>query len=147
MKIEFFAGGTPAPKGSKRHVGHGVLVESSKRAKPWAGAVSVAAMQAMGERPPLSGVVRVAITFYLARPKAHFLRGKLRDTAPIFCTSHGKGDGDKLCRCTWDALTGISYTDDALIASWQGEKLYSNDGRTGARISIEAIAPQLTLSV
>ena len=27
--------GLPAPQGSKRHIGRGVMVESSKRVKPW----------------------------------------------------------------------------------------------------------------
>ena len=31
--------GVPAPQGSKRHVGHGILVESSKKLRPWRDAV------------------------------------------------------------------------------------------------------------
>ena len=27
--------GIPAPQGSKRHVGHGIMIENSKRVKPW----------------------------------------------------------------------------------------------------------------
>lgn len=33
--IGFHVIGLPAPQGSKKHVGHGVMVESSKKVKPW----------------------------------------------------------------------------------------------------------------
>lgn len=38
--------GTPAPQGSKRHVGRGVMIESSKNLKPWREAVKYAALAA-----------------------------------------------------------------------------------------------------
>ena len=54
--------GTPAPQGSKRHVGHGVMVESSRRVKPWREDVKAAAETAIVEweqhRPLPSGVGR-----------------------------------------------------------------------------------------
>ena len=37
--------GTPAPQGSKRHVGNGVMVESSKKVKPWRQDVKHAALE------------------------------------------------------------------------------------------------------
>ena len=40
--------GTPAPQGSKRHVGRGVMVESSKKVKPWREAVKQAALDLIG---------------------------------------------------------------------------------------------------
>ena len=36
---KFTVHGLPAPQGSKRHVGKGVMVESSKYVKPWREAV------------------------------------------------------------------------------------------------------------
>ena len=33
--IEIKVIGLPAPQGSKRHVGHGVMIESSNNVKPW----------------------------------------------------------------------------------------------------------------
>ena len=140
-RVEFTVAGTPAPKGSKKHVGNGILVESSKKAKPWEAVVSLAAAAAMAGRAPFGGPVRVIVDFYLARPKGHYLRGQLRATAPRYCTSHGKGDGDKLTRCSWDGLIGIVIADDALIALWGGGKFYSDDGRTGARIVVEELRP------
>lgn len=35
MTRRFAVFGLPAPQGSKRHVGEGRMVESSKRVKPW----------------------------------------------------------------------------------------------------------------
>ena len=41
--------GTAAPQGSKRHVGNGVMLESSKRLRPWRQDVRFAALE---KRPP-----------------------------------------------------------------------------------------------
>lgn len=38
-----FALGAPAPQGSKRHVGRGVLIESSSKVRPWRETVKAAA--------------------------------------------------------------------------------------------------------
>lgn len=46
--IEITVHGLPAPQGSKRHVGRGVMVESSKNVKPWRSAVVWAAISAAG---------------------------------------------------------------------------------------------------
>ena len=42
-RIELYAVGDPAPQGSKSHVGNGVMIESSKRVKPWRRQVAAAA--------------------------------------------------------------------------------------------------------
>jgi len=152
--VSFWVPGTPATKGSTRpfkwHAKDGrsgvSTVNTSKKAKPWAGAVGFAAMQAMQGRWLFTGPVRVMIDFFLQRPKDHFQRnGNLKPSAPFYCTSHARGDGDKLERCTWDAMTGVVYTDDKLIVSWVGSKTYSNDGRTGARITIDDILHKMRL--
>lgn len=41
--VEFFVPGRPAPQGSKRHVGHGIMVESSRDLGPWRERVALAA--------------------------------------------------------------------------------------------------------
>ena len=45
-RVEFTVLGVPAPQGSKRHVGRGVLVESSNALGPWRDAVAWAARDA-----------------------------------------------------------------------------------------------------
>ena len=52
-RIEFFVEGIPASQGSKRHVGRGILIESSKRVKPWRSDVRIAAQEARGDRLPV----------------------------------------------------------------------------------------------
>ena len=36
--------GVPAPQGSKRHIGNGILIENSKKVKPWRQDVRAAAI-------------------------------------------------------------------------------------------------------
>lgn len=140
--------GCPAPQGSKRHVGHGVMVESSaKRVKPWREAVKYAALEALHlERPPeppADGPLDVHIGFLLPRPKAHYRTGRrshvLRDSAPIWPAT--RPDADKLARSTLDALKDAGvYRDDGQIVTLLIHKWYTADGQpAGARITVRSI--------
>jgi hypothetical protein len=63
--------GRPAPQGSKRHVGRGILIESSKGLQPWRQAVTTAAhnTRQRHEHPGYpEGPLTVAITYLLPRP-------------------------------------------------------------------------------
>ena len=63
--------GMPAPQGSKRHVGHGIMIENSKRVKPWRQDVREAALEHYhGEI--IDQAVEVEIIFSFARPKSHY---------------------------------------------------------------------------
>lgn len=89
----------PAPQGSKRHVGHGRMVEESKRVEPWRKAVAVAARQSIGaDWQPLDGPLAIEVVFTVRKPKS---APKTRQTWP--CT-RDSGDIDKLLRSTFDAL-------------------------------------------
>lgn len=104
--------GTPAPQGSKRHVGNGIMVESSAAVKPWREAVKAAALE-MGPIM-LRQAVMVEMTFYLRRPKGHYGTGRnalvVKDSAPV--APKGKPDLDKLARATFDALSDAGMWDD-----------------------------------
>jgi len=124
--------GIPAPQGSKRHVGNGVMVESSKKVKPWREDVRAAALQAYANDQGIvlhtrTQPIRVDITFTLPRPKGHYRTGRnahlLRDNAPQWPAT--KPDIDKLARSTLDALgsAGI-YHDDAQVARLYVTKEY-----------------------
>lgn len=140
--LSFFVAGQPAPQGSKRHVGNGVMVESSKAVKPWRQDVVAAARQAMQstEIETFVHVVEVTVTFNFARPKYHFgtgrNAGRLKDAAPEFVAM--KPDLDKLVRSTFDALTtaGI-WRDDSLAAAVIATKVYGD--LPGAFIHIRPI--------
>jgi hypothetical protein len=60
--------GAPAPQGSKRHLGKGVMVESSKKVKPWREAVKHAALEVRGRMPAMTGPVHVTVCFTVAKP-------------------------------------------------------------------------------
>lgn len=132
-RLSFTVNGTPGAQGSKRHVGHGVMVESSKKVKPWRSDVKAAAEAAhlaSDEWDRATGAVGVQITFRFARPKSHYRTGRnahiLRDDAPVYVTSRGAGDGDKLQRSTFDALTAAGViADDSLIVAIHAFKVYA----------------------
>lgn len=103
----FYAVGTPAPQGSKRHVGHGVMIESSAKVKPWREAVKSAAY---GAGHCLDGPIAVRMVFTMARPKS----ARRVDTVP--CRTP---DLSKLARSTEDAITEAGlWADDARVAEY-----------------------------
>ena len=82
--------GLPAPQGSKRHIGHGIMIENSKKVKPWRQDVRAAAIDHY-EGDIIGRAVEVEIIFLFARPKIHYGTGKnankLKQKAPEFVTS------------------------------------------------------------
>jgi Holliday junction resolvase RusA-like endonuclease len=54
--------GQPAPQGSKRHVGHGVMVESSKKVKPWRQDVVAAARSVIESLPQFVNPITRAVS-------------------------------------------------------------------------------------
>lgn len=120
--IVITAVGLPAPQGSKRHVGNGVMVESSKKVKPWRQDVKHAALDIAEalDWTVLDGPLAVAMTFTFARPKGHYRTGRnahlLRDAAPS--RPAGMPDLSKIVRSTEDALTGIVWKDDARVVEY-----------------------------
>jgi Holliday junction resolvase RusA-like endonuclease len=118
--IAFHVDGTPAPQGSKRaYMPRGgsravVVDDNAKPLRAWRQAVTHAAREARGNRPPMLGPVRVDITFYLSRPVSHYRTGKrsqeLRDSAPRI-PANGP-DLDKLVRGVLDALTAAGVFED-----------------------------------
>lgn len=119
--IDFFAYGSPAPQGSKRHVGRGIMVESSKAVKPWREAVKAAGVDAMALLPPLDGPLAVRMVFTLRKPSS---APKRRRTWP-----DRTPDLSKLCRATEDALKEAGViADDARIVEYDRlAKVYPNE--------------------
>lgn len=136
--------GTPGPQGSKRFVGtkggKGIMLESSKKVKPWREAVKTAALEASlfvalqasaGTRSIFDEPLYVRMVFTFHRPRGHYRSGKnahlLRDAAPA--RPHGKPDLSKLARSTEDALTdaGIWRDDSRVVEYLRLAKVYSNE--------------------
>jgi len=122
--------GIPAPQGSKRHVGNGILVESSKKVRPWRDAVRSTAALARPGLAPLDGPLRVSMCFTFLRPRSHYRTGRnadlLRDGAPT--APQGTPDLSKLVRSTEDALTDAGvWVDDARVVALNACKVYANE--------------------
>jgi len=121
--------GTPAPQGSKRHVGNGRMIESSAKVKPWREAVKQAALFEWSFRPiePLAGPLNVTIAFTLPKPAS---APKNKTTYPA-----KRPDLDKLIRSTFDALgdAGV-WKDDAQVIWLCASKVYPNDIANGLKI-------------
>lgn len=132
-RLTFTVNGIPGAQGSKRHVGNGIMKESSAKVKPWRSDVKAAAEAAhlaSDEWDRATDAVGIQITFRFARPKSHYRTGRnahlLRDDAPVYVISRGKGDNDKLQRSTFDALTAAGViADDSLIVAVHAFKVYA----------------------
>jgi len=112
--IAFTVRGIPAPQGSKRHVGGGVLVESSNKVAPWRQDVRRAAEDAMNGHLPFDGPLEVVVTFTLAKPRT------VKREMP-----HVRPDVDKLLRSTLDALGSAGvYGDDSQVVHSDALKVY-----------------------
>jgi len=123
--------GEPAPQGSKRHVGRGIMVESSAKVKPWREVVTFAAAQAVAKGFRQVGPVGVTIMFYLRRPPSAPKSRRYPDRKP---------DLDKLIRSTLDALViGGVIEDDARIIAIRAGKVYARTRPTGALIEINSL--------
>lgn len=128
--------GLPAPQGSKKHLGGGVMVESSKHVKPWRQDVKYAALAVTMRIPgwqPLDGPLLVSMVFAFARPKGHYRTGRnshlLRPAAPA--RPAGMPDLSKLARATEDALTGVAWVDDSRVVEYARlAKHYTTDTTT-----------------
>lgn len=129
--VSFRVIGEPAPQGSKRHVGRGILIESSKKVKPWRQDVAAAALEARAGRPPMDGPVMVEIAFYLARPKSAPKSRQYPDRKP---------DIDKLVRSTLDAIvTAGLIHDDGQVCSIDASKHFAAGGPLGAAVLIHTM--------
>lgn len=134
--LTIVAYGLPAPQGSKKHLGNGVMVESSKHVKPWRQDVKYAALaatQAMPGWAPLDGPLVASMVFAFARPKSHYRTGRnahlLRATAPTRPAVYP--DLSKIIRSTEDALTGVAWADDSRVVEYvRPAKHYTTDSTT-----------------
>jgi Holliday junction resolvase RusA-like endonuclease len=128
--------GAPAPQGSKRHVGGGVMIESSKKVKPWrqdVKASALAVIDSLDTWQPLDGPLAVSMVFTVrhkpaGRPTwwpAGVPCGKALMWRPA-----STPDLSKLLRSTEDALTDAGiWRDDARVVEYRRlAKHYVADG-------------------
>lgn len=127
--LDLFVPGRPAPQGSKRHVGRGILVESSKALAPWRTTVAWHAAQVY-RAAPLDIALGLQVEFVLPRPKG---LPKRKPTPP----HTKKPDTDKLARAVMDALSGVVWRDDSQVTDLHPTKRYAElDEQPGAHIRV-----------
>jgi crossover junction endodeoxyribonuclease RusA len=137
--IKFEVEGTPRPQGSKRHVGNGVMVESSKYVKDWRSYARLKATQTGCERYEKPTALMADVTFIFDRPKKHFkANGELKKDAPFYHTS--KPDTEKLMRALLDAVTGVCFHDDSQVSVQHSRKIYGPVATTEVQL-LEVIGP------
>lgn len=133
--------GRPAPQGSKRYAGHrlnaasgrvsAVLVEQSKRVKPWRALVTAASREAIQAGrigkvpihfPPLDGPIEADIVFTVLKPAS---APKRKRTWP---TTRHSGDVDKLIRSTFDGIADAgAVIDDSRIIRVTATKTFPGE--------------------
>ncbi len=125
----------PAPQGSKKSVGKGRMIESSKYLKPWRKKVIKAAAEVLAEQcegVPFDGSLSVKLFFRMHRGKS--VRRPLPCVAP---------DLDKLVRGVLDGLTqGGLIADDSRVVSLTAVKHYATpESGQGVSITITKVIP------
>lgn len=113
--------GWPAPKGSKRHVGGGRLVESSKRLPEWQSKIR-SSIEWAWKTAPLAGPMDVTLDFVMPRPKALSKRATPAATK--------RPDIDKLARGVLDELTGRVFVDDSQVTVLRATKSIAGVGES-----------------
>lgn len=111
--------GTPAPKGSMRSLGKGVMVDSNAHVAPWRSMIA----QAVLAQPvrDLDGPLSVELTVTVRRPG----RASKAKDQPI---TRASGDVDKHVRCVLDALQDAALiVDDSRVISVRALKTYPGE--------------------
>lgn len=122
--------GRPAPQGSKRYVGNGISIESSKHVKPWRADIRAAMLDAhIGD--PITGAVTVLIEFVMPRPAS----APKRSTPP----ATKRPDIDKLTRAVLDAIgsAGVWRDDSQVTHLVASKRIAERDETPGAMITVK----------
>jgi len=136
--VRFWVPGAPQPGGSKRgfvnpKTGRVVIIDDAKYNREWRTCVAAYARAAFADQP-VTGPLRLEITFVVRRPKGHWGTGRnagsVKASAPMY--PGVRPDLTTLLRSTEDALTGILWVDDAQIVEQLVRKRYGHSA--GARI-------------
>lgn len=95
---------------------------------------------------PLTGPIRIAVSFVMPRPNSHYRTGAkadhLKDSAPRWHTS--KPDMDNLFKGLKDALKGVAWGDDSQVALYgESNKRYvtGRDEAPHTVLVIEEVQP------
>lgn len=129
-----FVPGTPAPQGSARAFvrgGRPIITHANEKTMPWRADIAAHMRSTIGPNIEFpEDAVKVALLFVMPRRAAEPKRVTPNHTR--------KPDIDKLIRSTLDALTGISFTDDAQVTFIGAHKRTAKIGeQPGVHICVE----------
>jgi crossover junction endodeoxyribonuclease RusA len=130
--IDVFIPGQPKAQGSKRHVGHGVMIESCKELPSWR--ESIRSALALDNGQPIErfeGAVVCTLEFILHRPGS---APKRKATPPAM----KKPDLDKLTRAAFDAVAsaGVIQNDARIVATLVWKRLAERGETEGLRLRL-----------
>lgn len=128
--VSCFVPGHPAPQGSRRYVGNGISIESSKQVKPWRADIREHLL-AHHVQGPAIGPVTVGLEFVMPRPAS---TAKTRTPPAV-----KRPDLDKLTRAVLDAIgsAGLWRDDSQVTRLYAHKRLAERDETPGVRIDIE----------
>lgn len=113
-----------------RHAG----VYDPGTADDWKATVQIA-LRGSVPKQQAQGPVAVVMTFYFPRPKSHYTKKGLRETAPRYHTS--KPDADNLAKAVLDVLVNMeAMADDAQVADLSVVKMYENGRGSGVELTV-----------
>jgi len=127
-QVRWMTVGIPAPQGSKRHVGNGIMIEQSTSLPAWRNQL-IYDIKKAARGVKFEGGINVTLDFRFPRLKSHYRTGKyshiLRDDAPLYKIT--KPDIDKIIRAVMDSMTlsGV-IKDDANCYLIMSRKMYCN---------------------
>jgi len=133
--IEVFVPGIPAPQGSKRYVGNGIMIESCKAVKPWRESIRTRLVTDDGQPiERIDGAVASTLEFILPRPKS-----TPKKRTPL---ATKKPDLDKLERAVNDAVksAGVIMDDSCIVRTIKAKRLAEIGEAPGLRIKLEGAA-------
>lgn len=122
--------GQPRPRAFSR--GGKASVYDPGTAEGWKSCVAMACKDLANRK--LAGALRVALTFYMPRPKSHFkANGQLKPTAPVFVHTK-KPDIDNLEKAVLDAMTQIGvWGDDDQVFDLRGRRYFESAPNAGGQ--------------
>lgn len=132
MRLDFFVDGKPAPQGSKRYVGGGRMIESSKALPGWRAHIADIATRYADKAHPWLPIINrpVAVELWFILPRPIRLKGSVPHLK--------RPDVDKLARAVLDAITGVILADDSLVTELLARKRHADPDETpGVHIRIE----------
>lgn len=142
--LEFFVAGVAEAQGSMRHIGNGRMIHT-KELVAWRKLVAdecrLAIRKNKAKGYPKAGHVYLNLSFDMPRPKNHFtvsaaVKVRFLDAQP---TSQATKDLDKLQRAILDALTGVTWVNDAQVVEIYATKSYVRDRNSDAGVMIEIL--------